>query len=87
MVVSKIGQRVVIKDGYIPLLAAVAKKELTKLNQFIATLVLLVYGPASQGRFFWPAIMAMCCRRGVFLHFYSDLSSARHDVALDSQRT
>ncbi len=32
MVLSKIGQRVVVKDGYIPLPVAVAKKELTKLN-------------------------------------------------------
>ncbi len=32
MVMSKVGQEVVVKDGYIPLPAKVAEKELAKLQ-------------------------------------------------------
>ncbi|MDH3949193.1 MAG: phosphate-binding protein, partial [Gammaproteobacteria bacterium] len=32
MVLSKVGQEVVVKDGYIPLPASVAEKELAKLK-------------------------------------------------------
>jgi phosphate transport system substrate-binding protein len=32
MVLSKVGQQVVVKDGYIPLPASVAEKELAKLQ-------------------------------------------------------
>ncbi len=45
------------------------------------------YGPASQGCFLDRAIMAMGYRRSVFLDFYPDLSSARHNAALDFRRT